>query len=122
MRDNYYSKGKKPFKKATEGGESSQDPRYAHIIPVQAEPIQVIVYGNNFDRALKAFRSLVQKERVLSEYKDRQSYEKPSDKKRRKRNEMKRKLFELEHADERFDSEKKPAPKKRFNRAGQDNE
>ena len=45
---------------------------------------------------MKAFRALVQKERVLSTYKEKSRYEKPSDKKRRKRNEMKRKLLELE--------------------------
>ena len=45
---------------------------------------------------MKAFRALVQKERTLSTYKERSRYEKPSDKKRRKRNEMKRKLLELE--------------------------
>jgi small subunit ribosomal protein S21 len=60
---------------------------------VQAAPLEVKVYGNNFDRALKAFRAQVQKERVLSYYKEAQTYEKPSDKKRRKRNEAKRKDF-----------------------------
>jgi ribosomal protein S21 len=59
------------------------------------QPLEVKVY-NNFDKAMKAFRALVQKERVLSTYKERSRYEKPSDKKRRKRNEMKRKLMELD--------------------------
>ncbi len=97
MKDNH-KKYKKPFKKASKGGEiSSQVPeQFAHIEPVQAQPLEVKVYGNNFDKALKTFRFLVQKERILSSYKEKQSYEKPSDKRRRKRNEMKRKLLELE--------------------------
>jgi ribosomal protein S21 len=46
-------------------------------------PLEVKVY-NNFEKALKAFRSLVQSEKILSLYKEKQSYEKPSEKKRRK--------------------------------------
>lgn len=57
-------------------------------------PLQVKVYGNNFDRALKAFRALVQKEKILSIYKEKQSYEKPSQRKRREKNESKRKFLE----------------------------
>ncbi len=49
---------------------------------------------------MRTFRALVQKERILSLYKEKQSFEKPSDKKRRKRNEMKRKLLELDMRDE----------------------
>lgn len=59
-------------------------------------PLEVKVYGNNFDRAFKMFRSLVQKEKILSQYKQNQSYEKPSVKKRRKRAEMRQKRIELE--------------------------
>lgn len=62
---------------------------------VQAIPLEVKVY-NNFDKAFKAFRAQVQKERILSLFKEKQSFEKRSDKLRRKRNEMRRKLFELE--------------------------
>lgn len=51
---------------------------------------------NNFDRALKAFRALVQKDRILSLYKESTVYEKPTDKKRRKRAERIRKLQEME--------------------------
>lgn len=84
---------KRFFKKASKGGES-----VSHKLPheaVQAKPLEVRVYNNNVDKALRAFRALVQKERILSLYKEKQSYEKPSDKKRRKRNEMKRKKEEL---------------------------
>lgn len=69
--------------------------KYDYIQPLEAKPLEVRVY-NNFERAMKAFRALVQKERILSLYKEKQSYEKPSDKKRRKRNEMKRKLLEID--------------------------
>jgi len=86
------------YNKNVQVGEKADDKssQYAHIEAVQAEPIEVRVYGNNFEKALRAFRALVQKERILSTYKERQSYEKPSDKKRRKRNEMRRKMMEIE--------------------------
>jgi len=70
-------------------------PKYATDPPVLAHNLEVKVF-NNFDRAIKAFRAMVQKERILSIYKEKQSYEKPSVKRRRKRNEMKRKIMELE--------------------------
>ncbi len=92
-------KYKRNFKKAPRGGESQPvevvNDKFAHIEAVQAQPLEVKVYGNNFDKALRAFRALVQKERVLSSYKEKQSYEKPSDKRRRKRNESARKQLEL---------------------------
>jgi small subunit ribosomal protein S21 len=97
MKD-HNKKTRKFSKKAPRGGESQPvvvNDKYAHIQPVQAQPLEVKVYNNNFDKALKAFRALVQKERILSTYKEKQSYEKPSQKRRRKRNEMKRKLLEL---------------------------
>lgn len=98
MKDNNHKK-KKYFKKAPRGGESvavEVNDKFAHIQPLQAQPLEVKVYHNNFDKALRAFRALVQKERILSTYKEKQSYEKPSDKRRRKRNEMKRKRLEID--------------------------
>lgn len=65
---------------------------------LEFHPLEVKVYNNNFDKALKAFRALVQKERILSLYKEKQSYEKPSQKKRRKKNESKRKIMEASFA------------------------
>lgn len=61
---------------------------------IEAVPLEVKVYGNNFERALKAFRSLVQKEKIISTYKERQTYEKPSDRRRRRNNEARRKALE----------------------------
>ena len=78
----------------TRGGEiPSQDTKSNEA--VQAIPLEVKVYGN-FDKALRAFRALVQKERVLSTYKEKRAYEKPSQRRRRKKNEAKRKLLELD--------------------------
>jgi ribosomal protein S21 len=58
------------------------------------KPLQVEVYGNNFDRAFKTFRSLVQADGVLAKYKEKQGYEKPSVKKRRKHAETMQRLYE----------------------------
>ena len=82
-----------------EGGESekSSTSESAPVVgdAIQFKPLEVKIFGNNFDRAFKAFRSLVQKERILSVYKEKQSFEKPSDKKRRKRKESKRKFLDF---------------------------
>lgn len=78
-----------------EGGDNTNTNAVTQVgEAVRAQPLEVRIYNGNFDRALKAFRALVQKERILSVYKERQSYEKPSQKKRRKKNEMKRKFIE----------------------------
>ena len=69
--------------------------KFDYIEPIQAERLEVVVYGNNFDKAFKLFRSFVQKEGILGEYKERQSFEKPSDKARRKRKESGRREFEM---------------------------
>src|ERR1700722_3324630 len=95
MKDNEKKKSKRIFNRAFEGGEGQAHPDKLAHEAIQAEPLQVKVYGNNFEKALRAFRALVQKERILSIYKEKQRYEKPSDKKRRKRNESKRKQLEL---------------------------
>lgn len=99
MKDNNNNKPRRNYsKKAPKGGESKAvavNDKYAHIEAVQAQPLEVKVYNNNFDKALRTFRALVQKERILSLYKEKQTYEKPSDKHRRKRNEMKRKRQEM---------------------------
>jgi small subunit ribosomal protein S21 len=92
-------RNRRNFKKAPRGGETQpvvvSDKQVGPGEAIQAQPLEVKVYGNNFDKALKSFRSLVQKERVLSWYKEKQSYEKPSDKRRRKINESKRKKLEM---------------------------
>jgi small subunit ribosomal protein S21 len=59
------------------------------------QPLQVQV-GHNFERAMKAFRSLVQAENVINDWRKRQAYEKPSEKKRRKKAETMQRLYEEE--------------------------
>lgn len=59
------------------------------------QPIQVEVF-NNFEKAAKIFKTLVQSEGVLAKYKEKQSYEKPSEKRRRKHNESVRRVIENE--------------------------
>lgn len=91
-------KNKNKYNKQSIGGEShavTVNDKFSHIEPIRAQYLEVKVYNNNFDRAFKTFRSLVQRERILSKYKERQFYEKPSDRKRRKKNEAKRKLLEF---------------------------
>lgn len=88
---------------------------------VETFPLEVKVNGN-FDRAFKTFRSLVQKDRILSLYKEKQSFEKKSDKNRRKRAESRRKLYEMEMKRKRFlsgdiDKEKE---KKKGRRSGEE--
>jgi small subunit ribosomal protein S21 len=93
-RKNFKQPGKEGENKAVAVNDTIND-KFAKIIPVQAQPLEVKVYNNNFDKALRAFRTLVQKERILSTYKESQAYEKPSDKRRRKRNEARRKEQEI---------------------------
>lgn len=53
-------------------------------------PIEVIVEGSSredFEHASRKFKALFQRERVVGQLKERMSYEKPSEKKRRKRRE-----------------------------------
>lgn len=99
-------KDKKPFKKSNRRWKQVEkdDSKFGHIEPVQAQYLEVKV-NNDFDRALRTFRALCQKERILSIYKEKQRFEKPSDKKRRKRNEMKRNMMKL---DSRAERESKP--------------
>jgi ribosomal protein S21 len=41
--------------------------------------------GENFEEGLRRFKALVQKAKILTLYKERQSYEKPSERRRRKK-------------------------------------
>lgn len=53
-------------------------------------PIEVIVDGSSredFEQAFRKFKALFQRERVVGHLKEKMSYEKPSEKKRRKRRE-----------------------------------
>lgn len=59
---------------------------------VVVETIEVKVYGD-FENAYRKFKSLVQKEKIIAAYKQRQSYEKPSAKKKRKSREAHQRLL-----------------------------
>ena len=99
----YNNKDRSSNSKYLKGGEDTVaiSSRKFPTDAVQAIPLEVAVF-NNFDRAFKVFRTLVQRERTLSLYKEKQSFEKASDKKRRKRNESRRKQFELEIRNEKI--------------------
>jgi len=100
--------------KALRGGDNVSRDSSTHSEAIQAKPLEVKIYGNNFDKAIKAFKALVQKEKILSLYKERQSYEKPSDKKRRKLNESYRKAKENERSNNlASDSSRKSKKRKR---------
>ena len=58
------------------------------------KPLEVEVRGGNVDKAIKIFRSAVQADGILAKFKEKQSFEKPSDKKRRKEAEMIQRAFE----------------------------
>jgi small subunit ribosomal protein S21 len=61
---------------------------------VVIKPLEVVVKNNNFEQAFRLFKSLVQKEGVVVEYKRRMKFEKTADKKKRKQREAKnRKLL-----------------------------
>ena len=75
--------------------------------PVQATPLEIKV-GDNFEKAFKIFRSMVQKERIISTYKEKQSFEKPSVKRRRKRMESQRKSLEIDTKRGRQEKSDKP--------------
>jgi small subunit ribosomal protein S21 len=87
--------------RSTFTGQKGGDRRPVEVVidkhqPIQAKPLEVrIGPGDNFEKCLRAFRAKVQKERILSTYNERASYEKPSDKKRRKINEAKRQQLEF---------------------------
>jgi small subunit ribosomal protein S21 len=59
------------------------------------QPLQVVV-ERDFEGALRAFKALVQKEKILTEYKERQTYEKPSERKRRKKREAEKRRLAQE--------------------------
>jgi len=65
------------------------------------KPVEVVVNNKNKDPrdeledAIRIFRGLITKERIMSVLKEHASYEKPSDKKRRKRREMQRRLRKI---------------------------
>lgn len=62
--------------------------RLFNFDPPEITPLEVRVNGS-FEDACRKFKALFQKERIASDLKERESYEKPSEKKRRKKREAK---------------------------------
>lgn len=60
---------------------------------VVIKPLEVQVVNGNFEDAFRRFKSLVQKENIINEFRAAQSYEKPSEKKRRKSREAAERKF-----------------------------
>lgn len=60
---------------------------------VVVKPLQVEVVNGNFEDAFRRFKTLVQAEGVIALYKSKQTYEKPSIKKRRKQREAEERRF-----------------------------
>jgi len=54
---------------------------------VHLSPLEVRIKDGGFYEGVKEFKSIVQKEKILSQVKEKRHYEKPSEKKRRKRRE-----------------------------------
>lgn len=50
------------------------------------EPLQVVI-SSSFEEGIRRFKSVVQRSKILTEFKERQSFEKPSAKRRRRRRE-----------------------------------
>lgn len=125
MRDQR-QRNSKNFKKAPKGGDTQpvvvNDNHVGPGEAIQAKPLEVKVYGNNFDKAFRTFRNIVQKERILSAYKEKQSYEKPSDRRRRKINESKRNQLEMCSKGECLHSEHAKNYKERTNRRNRSSE
>lgn len=86
----------------------------------QFRGLEVKVTGS-LDDALRRFKSLVQKSQILREYKERQSFEKPSDKKRRKKREAaeRRRIAEI-RSKQMASGEWDKKQKKRQNRGNRD--
>ena len=58
------------------------------------KPLEVVV-GNDLEFAFRTFKTMVQREKVISLYKEKQQYEKPSIKKRRKIREARKRRMTL---------------------------
>jgi small subunit ribosomal protein S21 len=71
-----------------------------HKIPgddnLNLRPLEVVVQNGNFEEASRRFKTFVQNEGIIADYKTRQAYEKPSERKRRKSREAEERKFLLE--------------------------
>ena len=64
--------------------------QFWNLTPAKVTPLEIRVEGTSrdaFEDAFRKFKALVQRERIVGQFKEYMSYEKPSEKKRRKRRE-----------------------------------
>lgn len=71
-------------RKLNENTNSSNGNFYINPEEVIIRPLEIIVQHGNFDDAFRKFKTAVQNEGIVADYKSKQAYEKPSEKKRRK--------------------------------------
>jgi len=67
-------------------------------------PLEVVVVDGRFEEAFRNFKALIQKEKILTLYKEKQFYEKPSDKKRRKRKQAAQRRMMMEALEKQIQS------------------
>lgn len=60
---------------------------------VEVLPLEIHIHNNNFEDGFRKFKSLIQKEQIITNYKQRMAYEKPSEKIRRKEREAAERKF-----------------------------
>jgi small subunit ribosomal protein S21 len=66
---------------------------------ITCRPLQIIV-NHSFEDAVRKFKSMCQKEKIANRVKEKQAFEKPSDKKRRKQRESEERRLVMEKRDE----------------------
>jgi len=66
---------------------------------ITCRPLQIIV-NHSFEDAVRKFKSLFQKEKIANRVKEKQAFEKPSDKKRRKQRESEERRVVMEQREE----------------------
>lgn len=98
MSQDRFNKNSKPYNRNSKGGETEATVKRqpGPGAAIQARPLEVKVFDGNIEKAIKTFRAIVQKDRILSLYKEKGSYEKPSVRRRRKKSEYIRNLKDAE--------------------------
>ena len=66
--------------------------------------MEVIVRNNNVDGALKKLKKKLQNDGVIQQFRKKQEYEKPSDKKRRVKKALRKKHLKMKRKLEEFDN------------------
>ncbi len=98
----------------------------AEIQDLGFRPLEVTVRGDNVDDAIRRFRMLVQADGLLLRLKEREHYEKPSDKNRRKSREAQRRIKMQDMMDKliatgEWDKRQEKKEKKRLAKLGKKN-